>query len=81
MNHHSFAFGLAAALGLAAQERPADLTELPPVPTDYTPPKTARGDWAFTATYQIEFYNAGRPDPVPAARGQRSQGRTRWCMC
>jgi hypothetical protein len=52
---------LAAAAGeAAAQERPADLTELPPVPTDYTPEKTAWGEWDFTATYQIEFMNAGR---------------------
>jgi len=55
------AVGLAiAAVGAKAQERPADLTELPPVPTDYTPAKTAWGDWDFSATYQIEFMNAGR---------------------
>jgi len=53
-----------AALSIAtpalAQERPADLTELPPVPTDYTPEKTAWGDWDFSATYQIEYMNAGK---------------------
>ena len=27
-----------------AQQRPADLTALPPVPTDYTPGKTSWGD-------------------------------------
>lgn len=56
------AIALAAALGgaAAAQERPADLTELPPVPTHYTPERTSWGDWDFTATYQIEFMNAGR---------------------
>jgi hypothetical protein len=43
-----------------AQDRPADLTELPPVPTDYTPGKTAWGDWDFSATYQIEYLNAGK---------------------
>lgn len=40
-----------------AQQRPADLTELPAVPTDYTPGKTAWGDWDFSATYQIEYLN------------------------
>lgn len=55
---------LAAALALAAtasaQERPADLTELPPVPTDYTPERTAWGDYDFSATYQIEYFNNAR---------------------
>jgi hypothetical protein len=64
MRHRHLAWGAAAALALAwpaaAQEPPADLTELPPVPTDYTPPKTEWGDWDFTATYQIEHYNSGR---------------------
>jgi hypothetical protein len=55
------AFALATLASPApAQERPADLTELPPVPTDYTPGKTPWGDWDFSATYQIEFMNAGR---------------------
>ena len=49
-----------AAHGALAQERPADLTELPPVPTDYTPEKTAWGDWDFSATYQIEYINNAR---------------------
>ena len=38
----------------AAQSRPADLTVLPPVPTDYTPEKTAWGDWDFTGIWPIE---------------------------
>ena len=55
----AFAIAAAAALlagpaGTAAQERPADLTELPPVPTDYTPGKTEWGDWDFTGTWPIE---------------------------
>jgi hypothetical protein len=49
-----------AASGAVAQERPADLAELPPVPTDYTPAKTAWGDWDFSHTYQIEYFNAGK---------------------
>ncbi len=64
MRHRHLAWGAAAALALtlpaAAQERPADLTELPPVPTEYTPPKTEWGDWDFSATYLIEHYNSGR---------------------
>lgn len=56
----------AAAIVLAlptaahAQERPADLHELPPVPTDYDPPRTEWGDYNFSATYQIEYINNGR---------------------
>ena len=38
----------------AAQSRPADLTQLPPVPTEYTPGKTAWGDWDFTGIWPIE---------------------------
>ncbi|MBN9505065.1 MAG: hypothetical protein J0I69_03485 [Altererythrobacter sp.] len=67
MGYDRLALRVAAALAAAlaasfafAQERPADLTELPPVPTDYTPGKTAWGDWDFTATYQIEYMNSGR---------------------
>jgi len=54
---------LAAALlaaPAAAQDRPADLTQVPAVPTDYTPERTAWGDWDLSATYQIEYFNAGR---------------------
>ena len=43
-----------AALALTApamsQERPADLTELPPIPTDYTPDRLPWGDYDFTGT-------------------------------
>jgi hypothetical protein len=63
MRHSILAMASALALAASAapaQERPADLTELPPVPTDYTPERTAWGDWDFSATYQIEFMNAGR---------------------
>ncbi|HSG33916.1 MAG TPA: hypothetical protein VLA37_05225, partial [Sphingomonadaceae bacterium] len=60
------AIGVAAAVASAAyaQEwdggpygknwRPDDLTVLPPTPTDYTPGKTAWGDWDFTGTWPIE---------------------------
>jgi len=36
------------------QWRPDDLTVLPPTPTDYTPGKTAWGDWDFRGTWPIE---------------------------
>jgi hypothetical protein len=66
------AVSLAAASGLAlaasslsslpavAQARPADLTVLPPVPTDYTPNKLPWGDWDFTGTWPIENINSAR---------------------
>ncbi|OYX07431.1 MAG: hypothetical protein B7Z08_12360 [Sphingomonadales bacterium 32-68-7] len=38
-----------------AQPRPANLEQLPPVPTDYAPPKTAWGDPDISHTYQHEF--------------------------
>lgn len=34
--------------------RPDDLTVLPPTPTEYTPGKTAWGDWDFRGTWPIE---------------------------
>ena len=40
-----------------AQQRPADLTLLPPVPTTYSPPATSWGDPNFSHTYQYEFLN------------------------
>ena len=46
---------LAGPTGAAAQERPADPTELPPVPSDYDPGKTAWGDPDISHSYQIEF--------------------------
>ncbi len=52
-----------AALALTApavsQERPADLTELPPIPTDYTPDRLPWGDYDFTGTWPIENINQG----------------------
>jgi hypothetical protein len=55
---------VAAALALpgiaGAQERPADLETLPPVPTDYEPEKLPWGDYDFTGTWPIENLNAGR---------------------
>jgi hypothetical protein len=48
------------AVPVAAQQPPADLTALPQVQTDYTPPKTAWGDYDFSHTYQYEYFNAGR---------------------
>jgi hypothetical protein len=51
---------LAGATGAAAQERPSDLAELPPVPTDYDPGKTAWGDPDISHSYQIEYLNNAR---------------------
>ncbi len=48
---------LALAPAAGAQERPANLEALPPVPTDYTPKKTSWGDYDFSHTYQIEYLN------------------------
>lgn len=48
---------LAAPTTVLAQARPADLTQLPPIPTDYTPDKTAWGDYNFSHTYQYEYLN------------------------
>ncbi|MEO7551041.1 MAG: hypothetical protein ABIT09_07870 [Croceibacterium sp.] len=55
----AFAVTAAVLLGpsASAQQRPADLTLLPPVPTDYSPPKTAWGDYNFSHTYQYEYLN------------------------
>lgn len=57
----------AAALGLAltavpaaAQSRPADLSVLPPVPTEYEPARLPWGDYDFTGTWPIERLNEGR---------------------
>jgi hypothetical protein len=55
----AIALVLCAPLAVA-QERPADLEQLPPVPTDYTPKKTSWGDWDFTGTWPIEFINNGK---------------------
>ena len=53
------AVALAAAACLfagaaSAETVPADLTQLPATPTDYTPNKTSWGDWDFTGTWPIE---------------------------
>ena len=48
-----------AAAPAVSQERPADLTELPPVPTDYTPDRLPWGDYDFTGTWPIENINQG----------------------
>ena len=44
----------------AAQEPPADLSVLRPVPTDFTPKKTSWGDYDFRGTWPIENINAIR---------------------
>jgi hypothetical protein len=50
-----------ATSGVAsAQKRPADLTVLPPTPTDYTPAKLPWGDYDFTGTWPIENMPATR---------------------
>jgi hypothetical protein len=38
----------------AAQQRPANLEALPPVPTTYTPPKTPWGDYDFSHSYTLD---------------------------
>jgi hypothetical protein len=53
----AIALAAAFATGAAAQERPADLTELPPVPTSYDPGKTAWGDPNLSHTFQYEYLN------------------------
>ncbi len=50
------AFSASAAI---AQQRPADLNELPPVPTDFTPEKTPWGDYDFRGIWPIENINQG----------------------
>jgi hypothetical protein len=51
---------LAGAGSATAQERPADPTVLPPVPSNYDPGKTAWGDPNISHTYQIEYLNNTR---------------------
>jgi hypothetical protein len=45
---------LAGAPAALAQDRPADLRAVPPVPTDYTPPRTPWGDYDFSHTYTLD---------------------------
>jgi hypothetical protein len=40
-----------------AQQPPKDLASIPPVPSDYTPKKTAWGDYDFRGTWPIENLN------------------------
>ncbi|MEO0062553.1 MAG: hypothetical protein RLZZ08_1113 [Pseudomonadota bacterium] len=54
------AFSLLSAAPALAQARPADLTAVVPVPTDYTPAKTAWGDYDFRGTWPIEYINNAR---------------------
>ena len=56
----ALSMSVALAVPAAAQERPADLETLPPVPTDYTPNKLPWGDYDFTGTWPIEPINNGR---------------------
>jgi len=56
----AIAGSVAIPSAVIAQERPADLSVLPPVPTDFTPGKTPWGDWDFRGTWPIENINAGR---------------------
>jgi hypothetical protein len=62
--HAVSALAVAASFAVApmagAQDRPANLESLPPVPTDYTPAKTSWGDYNFSHSYQIEYYNNAR---------------------
>ena len=70
MKHHTLALRLSSALAAislavspiaaTAQAVPDDLTEVPPVPTDYTPEKLPWGDYDFTGVWPIEFIPATR---------------------
>ncbi len=44
--------------GAVAQQRPKNLETMPPVPTSYTPAKTAWGDYDFRGTWPIENINS-----------------------
>jgi len=59
-----------AALPAAAQEVPADLTTMPPVPTDYTPGRTSWGDPDFRGMFPIDNI-ASLPMNRPASFGNR----------
>jgi hypothetical protein len=50
-------FGVGATTAVA-QQRPADLSVLPPVPTTFTPKKTSWGDYDFRGIWPIENINA-----------------------
>jgi hypothetical protein len=51
---------LATPIAVSAQERPKDLTVLPPTPTDYEPKKLPWGDYDFTGIWPIENLPATR---------------------
>jgi hypothetical protein len=52
----ALAVSLAVVCGTAhAQKAPADPTQLPPTPTDYTPKKTPWGDWDFSGTWPYDY--------------------------
>jgi hypothetical protein len=64
MKRHTLALSLTTALAAAAiaftpanaqhRDVPDDLTELPPVSTEYDPPKHSWGEYDFTGTWPIE---------------------------
>jgi hypothetical protein len=56
----SFAAALLTPFAAFAQDVPADLAHLPPVPTDYVPQRTAWGDPDLRATYTLDRINTGR---------------------
>ena len=81
MNHRNFALRVSTALAAAAcvvalpnmaaaQAVPADLTTMPPVPTDYQPKKTAWGDPDLRGTWPIDNI-ASLPMNRPASFGDR----------
>jgi len=81
MIHRSFALRVSTALAAAAciaalpnmaaaQDVPADLTVMPPVPTDYQPKKTAWGDPDLRGTWPIDNI-ASLPMNRPASFGNR----------
>jgi len=49
-----------APLAVLAQQPPADLTTMPPVPADYAPERTEWGDPDLRATYTLDMINTGR---------------------
>jgi hypothetical protein len=60
------AFAIAAVASIlvgppraAAQQPPANLSVLPPVPTDFTPKKTPWGDYDFRGVWPIDNINTG----------------------
>jgi len=59
-----------AATGVVAQEVPDDLTVMPPVPTDFDPPRTAWGDPDLRGMYPIDNI-ASLPMQRPAQYGDR----------